>query len=89
MTLPEDACLTFQIRQASGADLPTLAELLDGYRQFYGQPADYALDEAFLRDRFTNNDSVVFLAIDPRSGNGLGASFWQVTLERNRLPANC
>lgn len=64
--------MTFQIRQASGADLPTAAELFDGYRQFYGQPADGALAEAFLRDRFTNNDSVVFLAIDPQSGNGLG-----------------
>jgi ribosomal protein S18 acetylase RimI-like enzyme len=64
--------LTFQIRRASLADLGTVAELFDGYRQFYGQPADYPLAEAFLRDRFTNNDSVVFLAVEPRSGAGLG-----------------
>ena len=62
----------FQIRRASGADLRTVAELFDGYRQFYGQPADYVLAEAFLRDRFTRNDSVVFLAIDTQSGDGLG-----------------
>jgi ribosomal protein S18 acetylase RimI-like enzyme len=64
--------LTFQIRRASLTDLSTVAALFDGYRQFYGQSADYPLAEAFIRDRFTNNDSVVFLAIDPPSGNGLG-----------------
>jgi ribosomal protein S18 acetylase RimI-like enzyme len=64
--------VTFRIRQASGADLHTASKLFDGYRQFYGQPANYPLAEAFLRDRFDNNDSVVFLAVDKQSGNGLG-----------------
>jgi ribosomal protein S18 acetylase RimI-like enzyme len=64
--------LTFQIRRASGADLRTVAELFDAYRQFYGQPADLPLAEAFLRDRFANDDSVVFLATDSQSGSGLG-----------------
>ena len=61
-----------QIHRASVVDLRTVSELFDGYRQFYGQPADYALAEAFVRDRFANNDSVVFLAIDSQSGDGLG-----------------
>ena len=64
--------MAFQIRRASAADLRTVAELFDGYRQFYGQPADYSLAEAFLRDRFANGDSVVFLAVDAGSGAGLG-----------------
>jgi GNAT superfamily N-acetyltransferase len=64
--------LEFQIRRASDADLQTVAGLFDAYRQFYGQPADYPLAEAFLRDRFTNNDSVVLLVIDSQSGVGLG-----------------
>ena len=64
--------MTFQIRRASGGDLRTVAELFDGYRQFYGQAADYPLAEAFLRDRFANNDSVVFLASDSQSGDGIG-----------------
>ncbi len=63
---------TFQIRRASQANLRPAAELFDGYRQFYGQVADYALAEAFLRDRFVNSDSVLFLATDPPSGRGLG-----------------
>jgi GNAT superfamily N-acetyltransferase len=64
--------LTFQIRRALLTDLRTVAALFDGYRQFYGQPADYPLAEAFLHERFTNDDSVVFLAIDSQSGVGLG-----------------
>jgi GNAT superfamily N-acetyltransferase len=64
--------LTFQSRRASEADLPSVAQLFDGYRQFYGQPADYPLAEAFLRDRFAKNDSAVFLATEPQSGEGLG-----------------
>lgn len=64
--------MTFQIRRASEADLRTVAELFDGYRQFYGQTADFPLAETFMRDRFTHKDAVVFLAIDPHSGAGLG-----------------
>jgi ribosomal protein S18 acetylase RimI-like enzyme len=62
----------FRIHRASEADLHAVAELFDGYRQFYGQPPDYPLAEAFLRDRFANEDSVVFLGTDQASGAGLG-----------------
>jgi GNAT superfamily N-acetyltransferase len=64
--------VTLQIRRASEADLPSAALLFDGYRQFYGQAADYALAEAFLRDRFANHDSVLLLAVELQSGEGLG-----------------
>jgi GNAT superfamily N-acetyltransferase len=64
--------LTYQIRRASADDLRTAAALFDGYRQFYGQATDFALAEAFLRDRFARGDSVVILAIDSASGDGLG-----------------
>ena len=79
--------LTFQIRRASEADLRSAAALFDGYRQFYGQPADYALAEAFLRDRFVNNDSAVLLAVEPQSSEGLGfvqlyPSFSSVAVQR-------
>jgi GNAT superfamily N-acetyltransferase len=60
------------IRRASETDLPTAAALFDGYRQFYGQAADYTLAEAFLRDRFANHDSVLFLAVEPGSSEGVG-----------------
>ena len=64
--------LTFQIRRASEVDIRLVAEMFDGYRQFYGQVANYALAEAFLRDRFANNDSALFLAVEPQTGQGLG-----------------
>jgi GNAT superfamily N-acetyltransferase len=61
-----------EIRRASDADLGTVAQLFDGYRQFYGQAADHALAESFLRDRFASHDSVVLLATDTETGDGLG-----------------
>ena len=64
--------MPIQIRRASPADLRTVAELFDGYRQFYGQPADFPLAEAFLSDRLNNDDSVIFLAMYPVSRTGLG-----------------
>jgi GNAT superfamily N-acetyltransferase len=64
--------LTFQIRRASGADLHTIAELFDGYRQFYGQPADFPLALAFMRDRLALGDSALFLAVELQSGRALG-----------------
>ena len=68
----ETVSMTFQIRRASTGDLPLLADLFDAYRQFYGQPADYRLAEAFLRDRLAHDESVVFLAIDSHTGKGYG-----------------
>jgi GNAT superfamily N-acetyltransferase len=62
----------FEIRAAREADIGSAAELFDAYRQFYGQSADHALAEAFLRDRFAKNDSALFLAVDPQSGQALG-----------------
>lgn len=64
--------MPIHICRASLAGLRTLAELFDGYRQFYGQPADFLLAETFLRERLTNDDSVIFVAIDPTSGTSLG-----------------
>jgi GNAT superfamily N-acetyltransferase len=49
-----------------------VAELLDAYRQFYGQPADYSLAEAFIRERLANRDSVIILAIDVLSEAAVG-----------------
>ncbi|MGH9890704.1 MAG: GNAT family N-acetyltransferase [bacterium] len=61
-----------EVRRASAEDLRTIAELFDGYRQFYGQAPDRTLAQSFLRERFAKDDSVVFLAADPESGEGLG-----------------
>jgi GNAT superfamily N-acetyltransferase len=52
------------ITQATIADIDVIAPLFDGYRQFYGKPADLEAVRAFLFERFVNNQSVIFLAKD-------------------------
>ena len=49
-------------RQAVLADLEKIVPLFDGYRQFYGQPSDEAAVRGFLRKRFEQRDSVLFVA---------------------------
>lgn len=51
------------IIRAEAAHIDQIAPLFDGYRQFYGQPADLAIARQFVLDRLRNNESVVFLAL--------------------------
>jgi GNAT superfamily N-acetyltransferase len=55
---------TVTVRQATVHDLAVLAPLFDGYRCFYERESDLAGAHAFLRDRFSNAESVIFLAFD-------------------------
>jgi len=64
--------MPFQIRQATVLDLDTVAPLFDSYRQFYGQPADLARAHDFLAERIRLHESVILLARDDESGEGLG-----------------
>jgi ribosomal protein S18 acetylase RimI-like enzyme len=59
------------VRVANVHDLPLLVPLFDGYRQFYGQPADPALAERFLSDRFSHQESQILIALNDQEG-GLG-----------------
>ncbi len=43
-------------------DLPRIAELFDGYRQFYGQAPDPDGARTFLRDRLQAGDSAILIA---------------------------
>lgn len=61
-----------QIRRADASDLSRLAPLFDAYRVFYGRPSDLAVARAFLTDRFTHDQSVVFIA-ERREGDAPGA----------------
>lgn len=56
------------IRAATMHDLDALAELLDGYRQFYEQPSNVQAAREFLRQRFGQADSRILV-----SENGEGA----------------
>lgn len=41
-----------------------VAKLFDLYRQFYEYPADAPLAEQFIRDRISNDESVIFLTLN-------------------------
>lgn len=62
-------------RQASVADIASLAPLFDAYRVFYGKPSDVAVARTFLLERFQHNQSVVFIALQ---SDGTAVGFTQL-----------
>ncbi|MEO6118916.1 MAG: GNAT family N-acetyltransferase [Methylotenera sp.] len=52
------------IRLASINDLDPLAQLFDAYRQFYEQAAGIALATTFIKDRLSNQDSIILIALN-------------------------
>jgi ribosomal protein S18 acetylase RimI-like enzyme len=56
-----------RVRRATTADAQTIAPLFDAYRQFYRQPADLPLALAFVRERLSLGESVIFLAEDEQA----------------------
>lgn len=52
------------IRPAVAADLPALAELFDGYRQFYEQAPDLQAAADFIAQRLQRADAVILVAED-------------------------
>ncbi|MDE2154865.1 MAG: GNAT family N-acetyltransferase [Xanthomonadaceae bacterium] len=63
--------MSVQVLQATIHDLDALTVLFDGYRQFYGQPADRGRARRFLAERFQHQESLILLAQDER-GEGIG-----------------
>ncbi|KEQ28336.1 acetyltransferase [Pedobacter antarcticus 4BY] len=55
--------MDYKIRKASLEDLDEVAVLFDLYRIFYRQDSDVEKGKAFLKERFLNSESVIFLAI--------------------------
>ena len=51
------------IVRATIEDIPQVAPLFDGYRQFYKQVPDLEGARRFLIARFEENSSVIFLAL--------------------------
>lgn len=51
-----------KIRTATINDIEQLTDLFEGYRKFYRREADRDGASAFLRARFENNDSYIFVA---------------------------
>jgi ribosomal protein S18 acetylase RimI-like enzyme len=55
--------VSLEVVTASFDHLPQLAPLFDAYRVFYGQPSDVEAARAFLHERFTLGENVVFMAM--------------------------
>jgi ribosomal protein S18 acetylase RimI-like enzyme len=61
----------FVVRRADLDDVAIVAPLFDAYRVFYRQPADLDVATAFVRDRLTTGESVIYLA-EENGGRALG-----------------
>lgn len=71
---------------ATISNLDQLAPLFNDYRVFYKQASNLEAAKKFLKERFTKQDSVIFLCLDT-SGKGLGftqlyPSFSSVSMQR-------
>ena len=51
------------VRRATLEDLHPLAVLFDEYRQFYGASSNLKLSYQFLKQRFQNEESVIFIHV--------------------------
>lgn len=51
------------VKRATFEDLPQLAVLFDEYRQFYGSSSNLELSYQFLKQRFENQQSVIFIHV--------------------------
>lgn len=51
------------VRRATLEDLPQLAVLFDEYRQFYGASSHLDTSYQFLKQRFENQESVIFIHV--------------------------
>jgi ribosomal protein S18 acetylase RimI-like enzyme len=74
------------IQKATINDLDSLAELFDLYRVFYEQNSDLEAARKYLKERITNEESVVFLAVDGSTSIGfvqLYPSFSSVSMKRS------
>ena len=58
--------------------------LFDKYRQFYEQPSDMILAETFINQRLSNNESVIFVAVE----NDVPVAFTQLYPKYSSVRAN-
>ena len=68
------------IRQATISDVDELVPLFDGYRRFYGYASEPDRTRRFLKDRFENNQSVIFRCPAWRSGSRIHAALPQLLI---------
>jgi len=60
----------FELRRATRSDIDAVAPLFDAYRQFYRRATDPCGAQAFIGERLTRGESVIFLAEQAREALG-------------------
>jgi len=77
-----------RIEKATGEHVKEAGRLFDLYRQFYECDADLASATDFIRDRISNGESTIFVAMDGDKGLGfvqLYPSFCSVELMKIQI----
>ncbi|MFD2098350.1 GNAT family N-acetyltransferase [Flagellimonas iocasae] len=72
------------IKKASIADLELVVPLFDAYRVFYKQPSDEESARNFLKERFSKNETAIFIALENQEPIGftqLYKTFSSVSLQ--------
>lgn len=64
MTESTAKSLDRSVKRISANEINLVVNLFDSYRVFYKQTSDLVLAEHFLTERLTNNESVIFVALD-------------------------
>ena len=59
-----------EILRAEAKDTDLIAPLFDAYRQFYQAPSNIEASRQFIHERLTNDESVIFLAIEDKRALG-------------------
>jgi ribosomal protein S18 acetylase RimI-like enzyme len=62
--------IDMEIIRATLEHLEQLTPLVDAYRQFYKQPSDIDAVRAYVKERLTNNECVVFIAFEGEEALG-------------------
>lgn len=53
-----------EIKNATLSDIELIVPLFDAYRVFYEQSSDFDASRSFIKERFLNNETVIFLALE-------------------------
>jgi GNAT superfamily N-acetyltransferase len=76
--MPESSGGAVRVIQATSEHLEALANLFDGYRQFYKEASDLDGARAFLAERLERGESLLFLAMLDQNGQEVPAGLAQL-----------
>lgn len=66
------------IKRITLAESGLVTELFNKYRVFYKKESDPALAEKFIRERLSNNESVIFVVLESENGQLVPIGFTQL-----------